>query len=220
MALTLSDLLTSLAYRLGEDSSPSDASERARRVRFINEAYRKVIATQPMWFSESSTAFNSVANQQKYTTTDGFPSDYRDIIEVRVDNEIRDAISQAEAFQMEDTEDYEFLYNRYYIFKNELYLVPAPENSGTNNITIKYFKYPTLVSNDSDTFVIPDFYLDALVAYAFARVSQLDDKRGDAADGFNEFNEIVRDLTVENNRQKFYNKSIAPFYPVDIEYAD
>lgn len=220
MALTLSDLLTSLAYRLGEDSSPSDATEKARRIRFINEAYRKVIAMQPMWYAESSTAFNSVANQQKYGVSDGFPSDFRDIIELRVDGEVRDAISQPEVFQLEDTDDVEYLYNRYYIYNNELYIVPAPENNGTNNISIKYFKYPAMVSNDSDTFVIPDFYLDALVAYAYARINQLDDRRGDSADGFNEFNEIVRDLMVENNRQKFYNKSIRPFYPIDIQYAD
>jgi len=216
MPLTLADLLTSLAYRLGEDSSPDDATEKSRRVRFINEGYRKLIATQPMWFSETSTTLSSVALQETYT----LPSDFRDIIELRVDNEVYDAISQAEVFQLENTDDTEYLYNRFYIYQNELHILPKPEDSGTNNIAIKYFKYPTLVSSDSDTFIIPDFYLDALVAYAYARINQLDDRRGDSADGFDEFNEIVRDLMVENNRQKFYNKSIRPFYPIDIQYAD
>ena len=35
MSTTLGDVLTALAYRLGEDSSPNNTNERARRVNYI-----------------------------------------------------------------------------------------------------------------------------------------------------------------------------------------
>ena len=38
MATTLGDLRTRLAYRLAEDSAPSDTNEVARRDSFFNEA--------------------------------------------------------------------------------------------------------------------------------------------------------------------------------------
>lgn len=214
MSLTLSDLLTSLAYRLGEDSSPTDASEKARRVRFINEGYRKMLSTMPIWFSISSTTFNSVLNQETYDTiTGGFPADYRDMIELRVDDDLYTNIPDAKLAELEEIDDKDNIGDKWYVQENILHILPAPETSGTNNISMKYFKYPTLATSDSSTFIIPDFFTDALVAYAYARISQMDDKRGDASDGFNEFNEILQDLVAENNRQKFYNKSVVPSMP-------
>lgn len=220
MSRTLSELLTSLAYRLGEDSSPTDASEKARRISFINEGYRKLIGTYPAWFQQSSATFNSVANQQAYSTAGGFPTNFRDMIEVRVDDEVYEGISPSEVFSLYDTDDFDNIGNKYYMYQGSLNILPAPTDNGTNNIAIKYYAYPTAVSSDSDTFVIPDFYLDALVAYAYARISYLDGKRGDSADAFNEFNEIVGDLMMESNRQKFYGKDIATMNPSIFEDAD
>ena len=213
MSVTLADVLTSLAYRLGEDQSPSDANEKARRVRFINEAYRKVIIRAYWWFTEASADFNSVANQANYDTTDGFPSDYRDMIELRLDDKVYTYIPQSKVFGLYDSTMQIFNYDdlisnkHWYVFDNTLTLLPTPTTSGTDNIVMKYWKFPTSVTTDAGTFLIPDQFIDCLDAYAYARIAQLDTMRGDAADGLSEFNSIMEDMMVENNRRKIFNKS-------------
>jgi hypothetical protein len=219
MSTTLSDVLTSLAYRLGENSSPTDTNEKARRVRFIVQGYKDALNRHPFWFTEESTTFNSVANQSAYTTVGGFPTDYRDMIELRVDDVIYTAIPQSKVFGAYDSSINRFNYDEllhdrhYYVFDGTLYLLPETPSNGTNNISMKYYKWPTMPTVDASTFVIPDAFIECLSAYAYARISQIDDRRGDASDGFDEYNEILGRMIAENNRQKFYGKSIRPVHP-------
>jgi len=219
MSYALSDVLTSLAYRLGENSSPTDTNEKARRVRFIVQAYKDVLNRFPFWFTEESTSFNSVANQSAYTTAEGFPSDFRDMIELRVDDTLYTAIPQSKVFGLYDANENLFNYDslvhsrHYYIFDGALYILPETASAGTNNITMKYYKWPTMPTVDASTFVIPDAFIECLSAYAYARISQIDDRRGDASDGFDEYNEILQRMIAENNRQKFYGKSARPIHP-------
>lgn len=217
MALTLADVLTSVAYRLGEDASPSDANEKARRVRFINEAYRKICSRHPFWFTEATASFNSVANQEEYTTTDGFPSDFRDMVELRVDNKVYTYIPTSKIFGLYDSTmnlfNYEDLVSNkhWYIFDNTLHILPKTPSNGVNNITMKYYKLPTAVSADAGTFLIPDLYVEGtLSAYCFARLSTQDTERGDASDALNEFEETYKEIVAEDNRRKFYLKSARP----------
>ena len=220
MSKTLSDVLTSLSYRLGESSVPSDASERARRIRYINEGYRNLISRGVFWFTEDSSTESTVADQEAYS----LPSDFRIMIEVRVDDKVYTPISQKEAFSLYDSTYQYFNYDdvvsnkHFYIFNNEIHILPAPSAIGVDNISFKFYNYPTEVSADSDTFVIPDFFSEALVSYAYARVCMLDDKRGNASDGMNEFEEIYLQLVRESNRNKFKNKSVRPIDPSMLSY--
>lgn len=219
MSYTLSDVLTSLAYRLGENSSPTDTDEKARRVRFIVQGYKDVLNRAPFWFTEESTTFDSQAAKSAYTTTDGFPSDYRDMIELRVDDILYTPIPQSKVFGMYDASDSLFNYDslihsrHFYVFDGVLYILPETASAGTDNIAIKYFKWPTMPTTDASVFVIPDAFIECLSAYAYGRLSQIDDRRGDAADGFDEYNEILQRMVVENNRQKFFGKSARPIHP-------
>ena len=71
-----------------------------------------------------------------------------------------------------------------------------------NNFTMKYNYIPTVTFTAlTDTIDIPDRYKDALSAYVFARLAQLDGERGDASDGFEEYNEIVAEMNKENFRR-------------------
>lgn len=215
MAKTLDDVLLELAYRLGEDSSPTNTNEKARRVRYINEGYRKVVERMPFWFTEETYTTSSVADDPTYS----LPTDYRDMVEVRVDNVLYTPISHHKVFGMYDEDNQVFNYGdlitdkHWYIFDSLLYLVPAPASSGTNNIELKYYRYPTEVTTGSGTFIIPDLYIGALSAYAYARKNQYKGKRGEAADGFAEFSDILRSLVMEHNRQRFAGKNMRPTHP-------
>lgn len=218
---TLGDVLTSLAYRLGESSAPTDTTERARRVNFIQEAYKKVLNKYvTWWWLEASDTFDSDANKETYTTADGFPSDYRDMLELRVDDYVYTPIPQSKVFGLYNSANNFFNYDNlvtdkhWYVFAGSLHILPATPSNGTDNISIKYFKYPTMPTANADVLAIPDSYVGALDAFAYGRIKQLKGKRGDGADGFNEFNDLLVDMTVEQNKRQFWNKSIRPIQNV------
>lgn len=220
MSVTLGDVRTALAYRLGEDSSPTNTNEVARRDKYIIEGYRKILAKFPTWFTEESATFNSVADQETYTTADGFPSDYRDMVELRVDDFVYTPIAKEKVFGLYDANNNFFNYDNlvvdkhWYIWDSTLHVLPAPSSSGTNNISIKYYKNPTMPSGSSDTFLVPEIFSSALDAFAYGRINQIKGRRGEAADGFNEFTDMLKDMTAEHNRQIFWNKSLRPTHPV------
>lgn len=88
---------------------------------------------------------------------------------------------------------------------------PATPATGTitateRNIVYRYYTHPTDMSTNTDTTIIPDIYVEALVSYAYARVQIAAGQRGSAADGFDEFNTIVKQMGQENMRRKLYGK--------------
>jgi hypothetical protein len=219
MAKTFLDIQTNLAYRLGEDSAVSTANEKARRKTFILQGWRELINKRSWWFTETSTTFNSVADKQEYTTSDGFPSNFREPKDLRVDNIKYTYIPETKVFGLYDSNVSIFNYDdvisskHYYIFNNTLVFYPATAADGTNNIALKYYQYPTEPSDDTDSIIIPDQYADALDAFAFGRISQIDGMRGDAADAFEEFQDKVKEMNVEHNRRRLYGKAIRPVHP-------
>lgn len=219
MAYTVADALTFLSGRLGENNSSTSNNEQSRRIRFLNEGYRKLIGETYFWFLEGSTTFNSVANQEEYTTAGGLPTDLRDVIELRVDDVVYTPIPASKVFGLYDKDINIFNYDNlltdkhYYIFGGKLYFVPETPANGTNNITLKYWKFPTALTATSSTFAFPDFYIDSVVSYAYGRMGQVKGDRAMATDGFTEFDEIKKDMIAENNRRKFYNKASRPVHP-------
>ncbi|MCH9739511.1 MAG: hypothetical protein K0U38_01530 [Epsilonproteobacteria bacterium] len=68
-----------------------------------------------------------------------------------------------------------------------------------NNLEMKQYYQPTSSFTDlTDEITIPVRYKDVLSAYVFARLAQLEGERGDASDGFNEFNGIIKQMNQEN----------------------
>lgn len=136
MATTLSDIRTRIAYRLGEASAPGDSNEQARRDSYINEAQRIILGDKYWWFLQTTGYDATVSGLEIYTLA----SDFRDIIEVRVDGKISVPIPQSEAF---GTYNYPPLYYQYrsvvqkhFVFGDtELHLIPIP-SSATSSISI------------------------------------------------------------------------------------
>ena len=130
MSTTVSDLHTRLAYRLGEDSTPSDTNEKNRRMSFFNEGQRKAIGEFYWWFLQEQKSQTTVADQEIYTLA----SDYRDMIELRINGKVVMPIPQPDAM---GTYNYPPLYyqyrsvlNKYYVFgDNELHILPIPSEA-------------------------------------------------------------------------------------------
>lgn len=79
------------------------------------------------------------------------------------------------------------------------------------NIVYRYWSKVVPLTSTS-TIQIPDDYSDILVAYAYSRIQQIMGRRGSAGDGIEEYNQLMRDMTTEENRRKFRNKSYQPPY--------
>jgi len=207
MALTVHDLLTSVAYRRGESGNPDNATEQARRLRFLNEAYRAVLLKNRYWFTVKTGSDSTKADHEAYD----LPADFRDMLEVRIDDIARYPMADFDAFASyrypPDIPTYDDR-QRYYLSGNQIHFLPAPTEDGTNNIAYRYYYWPANPTQMSDTVIIPDQYTDALVAYVFARLAHQDGERGDASDGFEEFNEIVREMNKENMRRGLWGKGI------------
>lgn len=71
------------------------------------------------------------------------------------------------------------------------------------NIEYWYYKYPTMPTLTTSSIVVPDEYLDMLVAYAEGRFWSYAHKRAKSADAFVEFETRFGDMKMENFRKKF-----------------
>jgi hypothetical protein len=94
VSVTTAQLQTQLAYRLGENQTPSDGSEKARRLSFLNDGLRAVYKEQYFWFTESQASDTTVIGQEVYT----LPSTVRDLIEVRVNRKLVVPQNKPDAF--------------------------------------------------------------------------------------------------------------------------
>lgn len=286
MATTLANLRTRLAYRLAEDSAPSDTNEQARRDSFFNEAYRKILNEGYWWFLKTISSTSTTTDLETYTLA----SDFRDMIELRLNRKICVPIPETDALSTYNYPptyyQYRSVNQRFFVYgENELHLIPLPtttpadlgvsslsQTGGTatlttssahglqvgdrvlvagadqteyndtqtiltvpstttftfsvdsgatspatgsitavwQNLVYRYWKYPTALSSSTDTIVIPDQFADVLVAYAYGRYGYLDDSRANAADGFEEYNQILKDLRRENNKRKLWAKQQPP----------
>jgi len=86
------------------------------------------------------------------------------------------------------------------------------------NLVYRHWSTMTDLSSDSDITLIPDAFSDILVSYAYGRYGYIDDTRGNASDGFEEFNNILKDMRSEQNRRELYGKqqpSLSPEYHHD-----
>lgn len=218
MAVTLTNLQTKLSYRMAEDSVPtSSGSEWARRTQFLNEGLHSVLRKHYWWWTEASTTFSSVANQTSYSTSDGFPSDIRNsaILELRFNNVLYTPVLQSEVFDLESVNT--GLSKKYYVFNKKLWPINPFESTISNGISIKYYKISADLSSGSDTIDIPDEYADVLVAFALGRLSSLDSERGSAADAFDEYKEIYKEMEVEQNNYLFALKATSQDFSATFE---
>jgi hypothetical protein len=77
------------------------------------------------------------------------------------------------------------------------------------NIVYRYWYYATEPTGTTSSIVLPDQFINILVAYAEGRYWSASHKRGKAADAFAEFETLTERLKRENHRRKFYSGDIA-----------
>lgn len=207
MATTLAQLQTKISQRLGEDSVPS-GNEYSRRTQFINEGGRSIARKHYWWWSEASDTFDTIANNTSYTVAQGFPSNLRgsSILELRIGDTLYNPALQSDGFSLTNS-TYSGLDQRFFVFNKALYISPSYGQTTVDAVVMKYYKVWTQLVSDIDVCDIPDDYVDVLVAFALGRIFTISGKRGSAADVFDEFNEIYKEMSIEQNNYLFTLKS-------------
>ena len=201
MSLTTADLQTSLAYRLGETSAPADSTTSALRLEWMNQGYFLIARRKNWWWLEATNTTNTNTGATSYS----LPSDYKKIKELLIGSIYYDEIPYEDARMYQGvsaivslpqaTKSYKF-----YTWGSNYYLLPIDSANGTTH-TIHYYKRISAKVAAGGTFLIPDDYLEALVAYAEGRYWMSITQQAKAVVPFQEFEEIVSEMSRENGRR-------------------
>lgn len=202
MALTVSDLQTALAYRLGETSAPSDSTTKAIRLEWMNQAYFTIARRRYWWWLEGTNTSNTNTGS---TTGYAEPTDLREFIELKIGSSYYDQIPYKQSRNLQGVGAIVTLPTlrssyKFYRYGGRYYLNPTDSNDAAVH-TIKYYKKVTKRSADADTFLIPDEFLEALTAFGEARYWLSIYQQGKAGVPYQEFEEIVREMEREQSRR-------------------
>lgn len=201
MSQTVSELQTQLAYRLGETSAPSDSTTKAQRLEWLNQGYFLISRRRNWWWQEASSTANTNTGATSYSE----PSDLKEFIELKISDVYYDQVPYKQSRNYIGTTAVVTLPTlrrsyKFYRYGGSYYLIPTDGNDGATHY-IKYYKRVTKRTSDSDTFLIPDEYLEALVAYAEARYWESITQQAKAVVPFQEFEEIVKEMEREQGRR-------------------
>ncbi len=203
MALNVGNLQTNLAYRLGESSAPSDSNTKAQRLEWLNMGYFNIARRRNWWWQEASHSSNvNTGSTTGYTE----PTDCKAFIELKISSVYYDEIPYEDNRIYTNTLGVVSLPTlrrnwKFYRFGGKYYLIPTDANDAAVHY-IKYYQRVTKRTLDSDTFLIPDEYLEALCAFAEARYWQSITQQGKSVAPFQEFEEVVMEMTAEQGRRK------------------
>jgi hypothetical protein len=200
MGLLVSDLQTQLAYRLGETSAPGDSTTKAIRLEWLNLGYFD-IARRRNWFWQEATDTNNINTGS--TTGYSEPADLKEFIELKISNIFFDQIPYKKNRAFTGTGAIVTLPTlrrsfKFYRFGGKYFLIPLDGNDAAIHY-IKYWKRVTKATGDSSTFLIPDEYLEGLVANAEARYWMSITQQAKAAAPFQEFEQIVQQMNKEQS---------------------
>lgn len=201
MPLTTSDLHTSLAYRLGENSAPSDSTTKAIRLEWMNDGYFTIARRRYWWWLQASDTSNTNTGS---TTGYSEPSDLREFIELKISDIWYDQIPYRLNRNYNGTSPLVTLPSlrtsyQFYRYAGKYYFTVTDAADAATHY-IKYYKKVSKVT-DGNSFLLPDEFTPALTAYAEARYWLSITQQAKAQAPFQEFEEVVKELERENSRR-------------------
>lgn len=131
MSFTVQDALLSVAYRLGYDSVPSDANEKARWISQCDDAQRSIIRKNYYWFTQDTKSLTTIEDQERYD----LDATFRQMIEARLNGTRVEPITLHEAnvsYNIPFTgvpitpNSARFALSYYLFGERELHILPSP----------------------------------------------------------------------------------------------
>lgn len=202
MAQTVTELQTQLAYRLGETSAPNDSTTTAQRLEWLNQGYFEISRRRNWWWQEATDTSNTNTGS---TTGYAEPTGLKEFIELKINDIYYDQIPYVQNRTHSGTGSIVTLPTlrrsyKFYRYGGRYYLIPTDGNDSAVHY-IKYYKRVVKNTTGSDTFLIPDEYLEALTAYAEGKYWMSITQQAKSVVPFQEFESIVADMVREQNRR-------------------
>lgn len=200
--MTVSQVQTLLAYRLGESSAPGNATTLTQRRSWIADAYTSLARKRNWWWLEAtSTANTNTGSTTGYTE----PTDMKEFIELKIDDVYYDQVPETDVRIYQNSAGIAQLPHlrrsyKYYRFGGKYYLIPTDNADGSTHY-IKYHKRVTRPTAESDDLLVPEDYIEALSAYAEGRYFTSIYQQDKAVVPFQEYDQIVADMEREQGRR-------------------
>jgi len=216
MSGTVADVQQMLALRLGESAAPSDSTTKAQRLNWINAGYMNMSRRRNWWWQEATDSSN-INNG----STNGYiePTNCKKIIELQINNIYYTEIPYIDNRIYKNTigvVNLPYLGQAYkfYRYGGSYFPIPVP---GSDSIAhyIKFYIRVTNRTSDSDTFLFPDEYLEALAAFAEARYWMSITQQTKASVPFQEYEEIITEMSREQGRRTTGSPGFATHEPED-----
>ncbi len=103
----------------------------------------------------------------------------------------------------------------YYVWANEITLVPTPTQGGTNNLKVWYTRKPAALTLTTDIPEVPETYHEDIVRFALARAKELDEENAAAANLMAEF-----DVRILESRSEATGKQTETYPSVSLVSGD
>lgn len=220
MATLGSDLQLALAYRLGETSAPSDSNTKNQRFDWLTRGYFNISRRKNWWWQEATSTSNTNTGS---TTGYAEPSDLKEFIELKISDIYYTQIPYKSNESFQGTAAVVTLpslkrHFKYYRYAGRYYLIPEDGNDAATH-TIKYYKRVTAIDDNADSILLPDEYAEALVAFAEGRYWMSITQQTKSVAPFQEYEEIVNEMTREHNRRGWGSAGFNVKEPEDITNA-
>lgn len=216
MAYTVSDVQTNLAYRLGETAAPT-STVATQRLEWINMAYFTIARRKKWWWLEATSTSNTSTGS---TTGYAEPTDLKEFIELKIGTIYYTQIPYGhhevyDGYPAVVTLPTLKRHYKYYRFGGYYFPIPQPTNDSATH-TIKYYKRVTKRTANSDTFLIPDEYIELLTSFAEGRYWMSITQQVKAQAPMQEFEQILSEMTAEHNRRGESSSGWVTLDPEDI----
>lgn len=209
--MLVSDIISRVRRTIGDNNSVEVTD--ADIIRWINDGMREIILSSDLLQTKAYTS--PLANVSHYQ----LPTDILKTHSLKYKGVSLEFVSLEQAEKLFPNKDDASNYpsgtpTHYWIWGGELYLYPAPEITGSNEIVLYYNRMPVEVTATSDTPEIPSTYHNRLVEYCMAQAYELDENLGGAAAKMQQFQgnlQSMRSLGEWENQD---------FYPFITDLAD
>lgn len=188
--MDLSTIRTDITDRIG----PGTGLTSSTLNRWINEGENAFCSSFEFPWLEASATDTTVASTQNYN----LPTACRKLLAVFVGSTEYTYVPFSLKENVDTTASSNA--NAYYVFDDDIWLIPTPSTAGTT-ITFYYYKTPTALSNDSDTPTVPTRYQEALVFYGLARAHSRDQNASAEKDAMAQF-EMIKQLAIRDGMDR------------------
>jgi len=203
--MLVSDIIARVRRTIGDTNSVEVTD--ADIIRWINDGMREIVIASELLQTKSFTA--PLANVSHYQ----LPTDILKTHSLKYKGVSLDFVSLEQAEKLFPNKDDASSYpsgtpTHYWIWGGELYLYPAPDFTGTNEIVLYYNRTPAEVAVSGDTPEIPSAYHNRLVEYCMAQAYELDENMASSSAKMQQFQGNLQNM---RSLSEWENQDFYPF---------